>query len=61
MTKPNTDIYQAIFNNLVRDAGKYGLVVTIRQEPLKPLAMGNYITVIEVREAKWKRERDEGK
>lgn len=37
---------------LVRDASLYGVVLTITQRPLLPLAMGNYETVVEVRPAR---------
>lgn len=39
---------------LVKLAAKDGLVITIEQRPLKPLAMGNYETVVEVRPARSK-------
>ena len=34
---------------LVAEAATYGVVLTIRQKPLQPLAMGNYETVVKVR------------
>jgi hypothetical protein len=34
---------------LVAEAERQGLVLTIEQEPLKPLAMGHYKTVVSVR------------
>jgi hypothetical protein len=36
---------------LVEDAARLGVVVTIEQRPLQPLAMGNYETVVSVRRA----------
>lgn len=36
-------------DQLVRDAEAAGVVVTIRQQSLEPLRMGNYETVVSVR------------
>jgi hypothetical protein len=36
-------------NQLVEDAARLGVVVTIEQQPLLPLAMGHYETVVSVR------------
>ncbi len=37
---------------LVKSASELGLVLTVTQQPRKPLAMGNYETVVEVRPAR---------
>lgn len=37
---------------LVAKAAKWGLVLTVEQVPLQPLAMGNYETVVSVRPAR---------
>lgn len=37
---------------LVARAGELGLVLTVEQRPLLPLAMGHYETVVSVREAR---------
>lgn len=39
---------------LVRIAARDCLVITVEQRPLKPLAMGHYETVVEVRPARSK-------
>lgn len=39
---------------LIAEAARLGLVVTIEQRPLQPLAMGHYETVVSVRPAKGK-------
>jgi hypothetical protein len=38
--------------DLVRAAVMQGVVLTIEQKPLKPLAMGHYLPIIEVRPAR---------
>jgi hypothetical protein len=40
---------RAMAEELVRAADELGIVVTIEQEPLAPLAMRNYKTVVHVR------------
>jgi hypothetical protein len=40
---------RAMAEALVRTADELGVVVTIEQEPLTPLAMRNYKTVVRVR------------
>lgn len=37
---------------LVRFAARAGVVLSIEQRPMEPLAMGNYATVVSVREAR---------
>ena len=41
--------FQLIFERLVEDADRNGLVVTAEQVPLLPLAMGHYETRVSVR------------
>lgn len=43
---------QAEARSLVERARAAGFVVTIEQQPLQPPAMGNYETVVHVREAR---------
>lgn len=38
--------------NLVRLAEQYGIVLTVAQQPLQPLAMGNYVTTVATRPAR---------
>lgn len=40
------------FEALVKDAQDQGMVVTVEQVPLPPLAMGRYSTVVSVRKAR---------
>jgi hypothetical protein len=42
--------YQAEAEDLVARAARYGLVITVEQRSLKPLAMGHFETVISVRQ-----------
>jgi hypothetical protein len=42
------DIYNAA-QQLVKLADSIGVVVTVEQKPLQPLAMGHYETVVSVR------------
>lgn len=44
--------FQKKAERLVVDAARAGLVVTIEQRPLRPLAMGNHETVVSVRPAR---------
>ncbi len=37
---------------LVAEAARLGVVLTVEQQPLQPLAMGNYTTVVSVRRAR---------
>ena len=37
---------------LVANAARLGFVITIEQQPLRPLAMGNHETVVSVRPAR---------
>lgn len=52
----NQDLALTFFRNraehLVSEAAKHGVVLTVSQAPLKPLAMGNYETVVDVRPAR---------
>lgn len=48
--EPTLQDFQAMAQNLVRQAELHGFVITIEQRPLKPLAMRNYETVVSVRE-----------
>lgn len=41
--------YKAAFHQLISEAKKERLVITVSQKPLEPLAMGHYETVVEVR------------
>ena len=43
---------QAQAEALVAEAARLGVVLTIEQQPLQPLAMGNYTTVVSVRRAR---------
>ena len=43
---------QWAFEDLVKDAAEKGMVVTVEQVPLQPLAMGNYETRVTVRKAR---------
>lgn len=43
---------QMAAQQLVDAARRCGLVVTITNEPQKPLAMGNYLPIIDIREAR---------
>ncbi len=57
MTAPkNTEIRKGVITQmaeqLLRTADSWGLVVTMTQRPLYPLAMGHYITTIDVRPAR---------
>lgn len=45
------DLYAAA-TRLVERAKQLGLVLTIEQQPLQPLAMGHYDTLVSVREAR---------
>lgn len=42
---------QAEAERLVKVAAIYGVVLTIEQKPLEPLAMGHYESVVAVRQA----------
>ena len=44
--------FQACVQALVAAAGQAGLVVTVEQVPERPLAMGNYRSVVSVRPAR---------
>lgn len=44
--------YQAQVERLVDDMAAAGLVLTVEQQPLHPLAMGHYRTVVSVRRAR---------
>ncbi len=46
------DMVAEAARGLVRVADDYGVVLTVTQRPLLPLAMGNYETVVEVRESR---------
>lgn len=37
---------------LVAEAARLGVVLTVEQQPLEPLAMGNYATIVSVRRAR---------
>lgn len=54
MTKPKRpdirEVLLADLRKLISDAENFGLVVTVSQVPLQPLAMRNYMTLVEVRE-----------
>lgn len=41
-----------VVENIVADAAAEGLVLTVEQVPLQPLAMGHYQTVVSVRRAR---------
>ncbi|XVJ69924.1 MAG: hypothetical protein HEQ39_09885 [Rhizobacter sp.] len=43
---------QWAFEELVKDAAEKGMVVTVEQVPLTPLAMGHYETRVTVRKAR---------
>ena len=45
-----TDHFKAEAEALVRAAALHGVILTIEQNPLPPLRMGNYETVVSVRE-----------
>ena len=44
--------YKARAEQLVAEAQRAGLVITVEQRPLQPLAMGHYETVVSVRPAR---------
>jgi hypothetical protein len=44
------DLIKDCFEIMVQRAEEDGYIVTIQQEPLQPLAMRNYKTVVTVRE-----------
>ena len=44
----------AAARNLVAEDARQGVVLTIEQEPLQPLAMGHYETIVSVRPARAK-------
>lgn len=44
--------YRLSLETLVRQAARDGLILTVEQRPLQPLAMGNYETVVSVRPAR---------
>lgn len=44
-------VLQETLKEIVARAESIGLVITITQKPKKPLAMGNYETVVEVRDS----------
>lgn len=44
--------YQAKAEQLVADAARDGLVLTMEQRPLRPFAQGHYETVVSVRAAR---------
>ena len=50
----NAEKIKLMAEQLVKLAAKDGFVVTVEQRPLKPLAMGNYETVVEVRPSRSK-------
>ena len=54
MTQQPTDAAQllAAAQALVAHAARLGLVLTVEQEPLQPLAMGHYSTMVSVRNAR---------
>lgn len=39
-------------DRLIADAAQWGLVVTIERQAVQPLAMGNTVAVVDVREAR---------
>ena len=45
---PSIDAARAFLEGIVRAAEADGLIITIEQVPLKPLAMGHYTTVVSV-------------
>jgi hypothetical protein len=47
-----TEIVRSLAEDVVHVAGIMGVVLTITQRPLLPLAMGNYDTVVDVRESR---------
>jgi hypothetical protein len=51
-TLNQADAVRDIALSAVHLAAHVGLVVTVEQQPLKPLAMGNYKTVVNVRPAR---------
>ncbi len=44
--------FRAEVERIVADMARDGLVLTVEQQPLQPLAMGNYRTVVSVRPAR---------
>jgi hypothetical protein len=48
----NAASIKQLANGLVSLAADMGLVLTIEQRPIQPLAMGNYETVVSVRPAR---------
>lgn len=53
MTNPiDLDIIKERAEQLIEDAQRWGVVVTITLQPLEPLAMGNHKMVAEVTERK---------
>jgi hypothetical protein len=48
-TKNDLELVKQDAERVVRLAASLGIVVTIEQKPLQPLAMGNYETVVSVR------------
>jgi len=51
---PPIETVKLMVEQLIQLAAKDGFVVTVELKPLKPLAMGNYETVVDVRPARVK-------
>jgi hypothetical protein len=47
---PWQEYFKLRFEALVEEAAEYGFVATVEQCPLLPLKMGNYETVVTIRE-----------
>lgn len=48
----DTEVIRREAEGLIANAQRLGLIVTIEQRPLRPLAMGHYETVVSVRPAR---------
>lgn len=52
-TQPDQEMIKLMIEQAVKAAGEAGFIITVTQKPLQPLAMGNYESVVEVRQARY--------